>query len=238
MKLYIESLLTSKVLNMMLINMLLVVIIMFFLSNGNVSNHIQLQHHETFLIDYLHQGVLFIKINIVLLSIVLVYQTRYIKGILSLDTINHKRSTVIIKYYLVLILVLIVNIMVYYLIFEITGVYLTVYIKEVDSGLFIGLLLFGLFSITLMLCLYLYFEHIYTLLFVLLGYFIVIVNTGFFLTYKEVSLFTKVMHLYVSDLVLMSDLEYSFLYSEAYTISLVLALIVVLVRRFSKIDLM
>lgn len=238
MKLYLESLYHKKIFMINLVNIFLVAIINIVFSNALSSNHIQYTNREAFMIDYLYQGILFNKINIFVLCMVLVYQTKYIKGILALHTIEEDRLLVIVKYYLSMMIILVINIIVLYLIFEITGLYLTVYFNEISIMLLMRLILFGVFVLTLLLVIYFYIENIYSLLLTLIFYFIVVINSGFYVDYNEISFVSKVLNFVVSDLVLHHSLEYLYIYGDLYVICLIMALLIVLVRRFIKTDLM
>ncbi len=238
MRLYLESIYTKKILFGNLINIAGLIILNLLFSGVFDSKHDQIIYRETYMINYLYQSILFAKITIFVLSFVLVYQTKNIIGIIALDTINQTRIKVIMKYISVSLLVLIINIMIIYFVFEITGLFLTYYYTNIQLKLLFRLILLGIFIYLILLTVYFYTESIYSLLFTFIMYLVVIMNSGFYINYQELNTFTKFSHLVVSDLVLTSDLNYSFLYGDIYVFTLILALFIVVVRRFIKKDLM
>lgn len=237
-KLYIESIYSKKVSLIGLLNILVVGFLFIAIGNVFTTSYIQIEQSEMFLIEYMYQGIQFIKINIVVLCIVLVQQTKHTLGIMILKTIEGSRRKVMIQYVISINIIAWILVSIFYVLFLIVGYFLTEYFY-IDHGitLYLRLILFTTYVIMVLMTLYFLSDSIYTSLSFLVLYFFVIVMTGFLVVKEEVNVFVKILLLYVSDLVLFYDLEYSFLYSDIYYLSVVLALFFVLVWRYNKIDL-
>ena len=237
--LYIESIFNRKVFLITCINFVLMSMINIIICGVNLSKSIQIEYSETLRIDYLYQGLLFIKLNLFLLIIIMVHSLRHTMSILILHSIEQGRRKAILTYILSNCLILVILSSVLYLIFLVTGYYLTDYFSyENVLLLYVRLVMFVVYYYLLLTVIYLSFKTTYSLLTIFLVYLFTVLMTGFNINISESVTFTKVIHLYVSDLVLTSNLEYTFMYSDLYQLSIILTLLFVLVVRFSKIDLL
>lgn len=238
-KLYIESLLSKKLFLISHLNIVFVTIILLFSANVFTDNYIQIENSEAFLIDYLYQGILFIKINMIAYIIVLVHQTKQVSGIMIQKTIEESRFSTISKYSLSSLVILCVILSIFYIIFLIVGYYLTEHFYYHTWLLLYGrLLLFVCVNYMMVLVLYFLNDSMYLSLSYFILYLISIMSAGFMIHIDEVNIMIKILHLYVSDLLLFDGLTYQFLYSDLYQASMALLVFFLLVWRYNKIDLL
>lgn len=235
---YIESLFGKKVFWISHLNIVFVVILFFLIGNVFTEHYIQIENQEAFLIDYLYQGILFVKLNILVLIIVFVQQTKVVSGILSWKTIEESRTLVITKYVISGLFIIVVLFSIFYVLFFIIGYYLTAYFVYPNYVvLYLRLLIFVIHSYLFVLLLYFINDSIYVSLSYLFLSQCIVLFGGFMVIKEEIGLMLQVILLYVSDLILFEDLSYSFLYSDLYQLSIIFSLFFLLVWRYNKIDL-
>lgn len=237
-KLLIHSLYSNKVFYQSLITYVFMTIFFLFIGNVFTSIYIQTDNYEAFRIDYLYQGILFIKLLILVQIIIYVFQIHQTMDLIILKVIEHTRLYVIIVTTLCIIGLVIIHLTVLYILYVINGLYLTTHF-EVEGlfSLYLRLLLFSSLWTMIMLVMHFITFNIYTVLSIFLFYLFMVMFNGFLIYENEISLFIKITSLYVSDLLLYHDFEYAFLYSDLLVLTQFGSLFILLIWRFNRIDL-
>lgn len=237
--LYINGMFGKKLFLITHVNIILMVILHLFIARVFTSNYIQIENSEAFRIDYLYQGIMFIKFSILIIIIVLIQRTKSMTGILMLKSIEQTRTKAICLYVISGVIIVITIMTIYYVVFLLVGYYLTLYFYyDFFVILYIRLILFTVYYYVLFSMLYFIYDSIYISLSIFILYLFNLMMTGFMVSKTEIIFVNQLSHLNVSDLVLFDDLTYSFLYSDVYQLALIFGVFFVLVWRYNKIDLL
>ena len=127
---------------------------------------------------------------------------------------------------------------IFYLIFIITGLFLTPYMRvsSVDLAILGDLIIFGGVYLLIYSLIYFYNKGIYSLLIVVIGYFISDITIEYYVLKSSVSLVSKLINLIFINIGYYQDYGYSLYYGKMWGIILMISLFIGIISLYNKID--
>ncbi len=194
----------------------------------------QLYYHD----EYYFESINYIKIVIVLFNMFLIINSFIINKYDTLLLSRRSRLTVITSKILSVNIISIIFTFILYLSFLVTGMFLTPYMKiSYNDLILIGdIIIFGVVYLMMFIFIYGFNKGIYSLLIIVVGYFISDITIEYFVSKDSITGFSKILNLVFINLGYYSDEGYSLYYGKTWGIILYLSLFVTCIVYYLKHD--
>ena len=236
--LHFHYLFSWKVIYVSLIMFLLSVICFLFFSRFYYDYDLLLYDSEYYLGEYYFESINYLKIVIVLYNMFLVINGLILNKYDLFLLIRRNRKQVIISKIITLLLGNIVLTVILYLLFLITGLYLTPYMEiDVTSLALLGdLIIFGGAYLLTYILIYFYSKGTYSLLIIVVGYFISDITIEYYVLRSNVSNISKVINFVFMNIGYYQDTGYGLYYGKIWGIILIIVLFLGIVLLYEKND--
>ena len=217
---------------------LLSVICFLFFSRFYYDYDLLLYDSEYYLGEYYFESINYLKIVIVLYNMFLVINGLILNKYDLFLLIRRNRKQVIISKIITLLLGNIVLTAFLYLLFLITGLYLTPYMEiDITSLALLGdLIIFGGAYLLTYILIYFYSKGTYSLLIIVVGYFISDITIEYYVLRSNVSNISKGINFVFMNIGYYQDTGYGLYYGKIWGIILIIVLFLGIVLLYEKND--
>lgn len=195
-------------------------------------------NQEYYLEEYYFESINYIKIVIVLFNMFLIINSFLLNKYDILLLSRRNRLIVISSKILSVSIISIVFTTILYTSFLVTGLFLTPYMEVAYNDLLIigDIIIFGIVYLMLYIFIYGFNKGIYSLLIIVVGYFISDITIEYFVTKDSITGFSKILNLVFINIGYYTDEGYSLYYGKTWGIILYLLLFLVCIVYYLKHD--
>ena len=237
-KLHFYYLFSWKVFYISFIILVICLVCFLFFSNFYLNYDLLLFNKNYYLEDYYFESINFIKIIIIMFNLFLIINGFIVNNYdVVLLTRRSKKDVIISKVLSISVISIIFTVLLYQS-FLVTGLFLTPYmnIGLIDFSICADLVVFGLIYLHLYILAYTLSKGIYSLLVVIIGYFVSDITIEYYILKDSVTTFSKVINVVFVNVSYYSDSGYGLLYSKTSGIIVIAMLFLVIIYSYLKND--
>ncbi len=237
-KLHFHYLFSWKVIYVSLALLLLSILSSLLFSKFYLDYDLLVFNSRYYLEEYYFEGINYLKIIIVLFNMFLVINSFVLNKYDIFLIVRRSKKVVISSKIIILLLGSSVLIILEYLLFIITGLFLTPYmrISIMDLSILLDLIIFGGVYLLIFIIIYLYSDVIYSLLLGVVGFFISDLSMDYNIQRSGASLMAKALNLVFINIGYYFGVGYSLFYGKIYGIFLLEIMFIVISLKYFKRD--
>ena len=237
-KLHFYYLFSWKVVYVSLIIVLISTIIFLTFSKFYLDYDLLIFNSKYYREGYYFESINYLKIVIVLYNMFLVINAFILNKYDVFLLARRTRFEVISSKVLVLIIISSILTIMLYLIFLVTGQFLTPFmnISNTDMAILGDLIIFSVIYLLLFISLYFYGKGLYSLLIIVVGYFISDIAIDYYEPRNSVNILSKIINFVFVNIGYYEDIGYSLYYGKIWGIILIIILFQLIIFRYLKTD--
>lgn len=195
-------------------------------------------NREYYLEEYYFESINYLKIILVMFNLFIVINSFILNKYDIFLLIRISKKQVIVSKIVTLFIGSTIFTLILYLLFIITGLFLTPYMRVsiVDLSILGDLVIFGGVYLLIYSLIYFYNKGIYSLLIVVIGYFISDITIEYYVIKSSVSDVSKLINLIFINVGYYQDEGYSLYYGKMWGIILLISLFIGIVSLYKKMD--